>query len=1100
MPNYIEKMDITNASIAYGEGLDIEDVKAVDEDGIVVIYVTLNGKQEYLNSGVTTNGTNIVINANIKVDVFAPATEQEVKAKVENSEATNYENDGVATATVLYSAPSGVLTVEAISGYDDENSMITSVHQGTIEDEIEIFDEVKTAKMDIIVMNNNNNTVSEVSILGRIPFKGVKDLATGEDLGTTSDTTLAGALVQSSSNKEQFNIYYSVNPDATKTLDDPENEWKKDVEDYSKIKSFLIVPVDKDYTMQKAEVVKFSYEYIIPENLQHNESFYGTFMAYYVNNTEVAKIDEESQADKVGLTTGEGPEISLEFSSNKEQVKEYEEIKYTAVVKNVGTSKSDETKVTIPVPRYTEYVSSSSDNDKVRINVDGNNAIYNIGTLEAGEKVELVLIVKALALPIVDEETGNQVGTALDVKNKAVATANDLQKDLFSEEKVVQVKKAELTVTLNTPIDQMGLETAGTDEEEEFVYYRSNPYLFYGQVENLDNKPISNLKATVKVPEGFNVDKAYRIAYDTDGITIIEVNDGVNYDESSRVVTYNFSEIEASRAGNFVLQVSVGDLPDGKTKVNDTMVIEAKADNTDKYTSNEANITIGVPALEITQTTNTKNTYVKEGQTIEYVFNVKNVGCATATGVKLTDRIPEGLKVQSAVYTIAGNKSQTTSLNGKEVIINASIRPGEELNATVKAMAANLNGIQEKSVTNEGEVKADHITSSTTNAITHIVEADEQNSVLEEEDTSGATGTSRLEGSLAAKKSTEKRSESNVVKTYRITGNVWLDANRNGMRDNGEQAMRSDVSLVNIDTGSIVKKGSTTSSGDYTFTGVENGKYTVIFDYDTTMYTATLFKQDGVAQDVNSDAVTTQIEQDGRIRNAAITDTIEVNDLSISNIDLGLVNAQKFDLSVDKVITKITSQSNNATNTLNFENGSKLTQMPIAGKYVASTVVYIEYVITVKNEGDIAGYARKVVDYLPSGMQLNSSLSPDWYSGNDGNLYSSSLADVELQPGEARQLKLVLTRQMTVDNTDIVSNQAEIAEDYNIYGVSDINSTPMNKVQKENDLSKADAILTIRTGETLIYTSVIITSIILGAIIIAIAYAKIVIPKRKRGV
>ena len=41
--------------------------------------------------------------------------------------------------------------------------------------------------------------------------------------------------------------------------------------------------------------------------------------------------------------------------------------------------------------------------------------------------------------------------------------------------------------------------------------------------------------------------------------------------------------------------------------------------------------------------------------------------------------------------------------------------------------------------------------------------------------------------------------------------------------------------------------------------------------------------------------------------------------------------------------------------------------------------------------------------------------------------------------------------------------------------VSDINSTPMNRAQRENDLSKADAILTIKTGETLIYTSVIIT-------------------------
>ena len=42
-------------------------------------------------------------------------------------------------------------------------------------------------------MNNNGNTVSDLAILGRIPFKGNKDIATGDDLGTTKDTKLVGA-------------------------------------------------------------------------------------------------------------------------------------------------------------------------------------------------------------------------------------------------------------------------------------------------------------------------------------------------------------------------------------------------------------------------------------------------------------------------------------------------------------------------------------------------------------------------------------------------------------------------------------------------------------------------------------------------------------------------------------------------------------------------------------------------------------------------------------------------------------------------------------------------------------------------------------------
>ena len=89
---------------------------------------------------------------------------------------------------------------------------------------------------------------------------------------------------------------------------------------------------------------------------------------------------------------------------------------------------------------------------------------------------------------------------------------------------------------------------------------------------------------------------------------------------------------------------------------------------------------------------------------------------------------------------------------------------------------------------------------------------------------------------------------------------------------------------------------------------------------------------------------------------------------------------------------------------------------------------------------------------------------------------------------------------MTEENTGVVNNNAEIYEDFNIYGISDVNSTPANGVQSENDMSSADAILTIKTGESLIYVSVIITSAILGAIVIFISYNKIVVSKRKRGV
>ena len=90
---------------------------------------------------------------------------------------------------------------------------------------------------------------------------------------------------------------------------------------------------------------------------------------------------------------------------------------------------------------------------------------------------------------------------------------------------------------------------------------------------------------------------------------------------------------------------------------------------------------------------------------------------------------------------------------------------------------------------------------------------------------------------------------------------------------------------------------------------------------------------------------------------------------------------------------------------------------------------------------------------------------------------------------------------MNSENTSgIVNNQAELTKDYNIYGITDFNSSLGNRKQGENDLSNADALITINTGDTLIYISVIITSLIIGGTILFLTYTKLVVSKRKGGV
>ena len=309
------------------------------------------------------------------------------------------------------------------------------------------------------------------------------------------------------------------------------------------------------------------------------------------------------------------------------------------------------------------------------------------------------------------------------------------------------------------------------------------------------------------------------------------------------------------------------------------------------------------------------------------------------------------------------------------------------------------------------------------------------------------------------------------------------------------------ATLVNSETGYIKQTVTTNSNGEYTFTGVVNGNYIIIFDYDTVLYTVTTYQKENVTSNVNSDVITTKIEQDGVLRNGAVTGHIEVADGSISNIDIGLVEAMKFDLSLTKTITKMMVRNNQGTKITEFDNNTTA-KVEMASKYVAGSEIYIEYTFTVKNEGEIAGYAKKIVDYIPEDMNFNSAQTENaiWYTGSDGNLYTTSLAEIEIKPGESKQFKLVLSRTMTDENTGVVANTAEIAEDYNIYGVSDTDSTPVNKAQNEDDFGRANALLSIKTGEAYIYISVIITTMLLVSVAVFIVVLKIRTKLGKGGV
>ena len=1072
LPEYVTNTEITNASMVYGDGLEISNVELADKNGRDIIRINVNGQQVGLSSGIVTNGTNIVVNANIDIDQYAPAKKEEIKLNYYNEENTNYLEtaeanslgliSGVETKTIEYSAPVGVVSVNGISNYKGENSNIVSINQGTKKDKIEIYTTSKNAKMELIVMNNNQNPISDVSILGRIPFKGVKDIITGEEFGTTVDSKLLSHVIENANNNTKFNIYYSENGEATKDLNDASNGWNLNIENLDLVKSFLIVPQDENYVMDPTTILRFEYEYLIPENLEHNTDIYSTFVTYYTNNSEEGQNEEISAADIVYLTTGVGPQFNIETITDAQgAITEFEEFKITSKITNTGKDTAYDVKVQIPVPDKTSFVKATADENVVITN----NEFY-IEKIGVGQTLEFSINVKVNAY---NEEEANKVEVYSNVQ------AKDLAKTIESKKILVELKQAEMKAEIIS--DRNDFDEILTEETE--IELRL-------EVSNLRNVILNNVVATMDIDEAYEIERIYTEVVKNANIEEIDLD---CFDKASGKINWEIGTLEEYNTSTLKIKLKLKALEDGLTKKKIVNKFTVKADGTEEYTSPEEIIIVGGASLEVKQTTTTTDTYIKEGNKINYTFTVKNIGTVNAEGVKLVDKIPTGLTVTNMDYTVNGIKTNKTVSRQDEATVYASIAPGDTLTLNLTAIANNIEQADELSVTNSATVTGKNVDTVTSNSITHIIEASEPEPEYE---SSNATASS----------DSNSNTNTNLTKTYKISGVAWLDTNEDGLRDEAEERLSSiSAMLVDSDTGVIKSKLTTNSKGAYTFKNVENGNYLIIFDYDTSLYSVTGYQKEGVAANINSDVITTTIEQDGKQRTGAVTDVIVIDNGSVSNIDMGLVLADTFDLKLEKTISKLTVQNKTGTETIECNN-SQIAKTEIAAKHLAGSTVYIEYTIKVSNVGELAGYAKQIVDYLPENVVFNSGLkgNENWYSGLDGNLYTSSLADVNIGPGESKEIKLIITKQMTEENTGLISNTAEIYQDYNIYGVTDKNSKAANKIQNENDMSTADVYIGVKTGEVFIYISVIITSILLGGIVIFIAYNKLIYSKRKGGV
>ncbi len=1060
IPNYITDFEITNSAISYGDGLALSSVENEES-----VYIRIIGKQNILNPGEISNGTNIILNANIDVDKYTPSISDAFHVEVENSIGSVGESE----KEIKYSAPSGVVSINDISDYVDDG-FITSVREGKKEELISIAMPARTAQMGIVVMNNYMNEISDMTILGRIPFEGVRDPITGDDMGTNISTKMLSGIEQDSENDIKFKIYYSENGEADKAIGSEKNRWVEYPDSFDNIKSYLIVPEKEGIMIDSGKVFKFSYEFEIPENIPREKNIYGTYLVEYVNHSLSGNINEKSCPDIVGLTTGIGPELDLKISTDKEILSTGEDIKLNLKIENIGKENLNNVVSFITYDNALKY-------KNYEVVTGENIVVENVSEEKLKVTCPNVEIVKNLEINI-NFSTDENMDSEKNISISANAIADNIVGETSKIIENIAIKVAKLVA-----------KEEYYGEQEEYLY-EGKEYEFSVNVMNNTDSNLPNLMIDQKVPDGFEyvTSEFYYVDsdYDTKDVGKIE------YRENLGIIHVDLANMEKKK--NYILKfvLKTKEVSKQNTYITQEMWANIEVPGVQSIESNKIIVSIAREIVEINQVSQDSNDYVNLGDIVNYEFRIKNVGVVPTYNINFTDEIPDCMQIESLAYINDNNEIFSGDYYGNSIKLPVALEVGTEALIDIEAKAISTDGSLEKTVENKGNLTGKYESQSSNGVVKTLVAS--------EEDLDNEPGDIDSEG-------VDRRNLGNSSKgrTYNISGSIWLDKDENGKMDAGEKTDHNvgniEIYLLDADSLAIKKRQTVNNSNIYRFSSVENGNYIVVFEYDSKLYGITTYKKEGIDESVNSDAYTGNIDRDGKQINVAKTDRIEIDGNSVSNINLGLIHAMKFDLEIDMGIEKVTVQTSRGTNSTKY-NFTKFVKDEISSRQLNGAKVLVEYKINVKNNGDLKGYAKKVVDYVPEGMELNSSLDKNnaWFTSSDGNIYTSILENVELNPGETKEISLILTKEMSETNTGLMDNIVEIAEDYNIYGMTDIDSSPGNKAQKEDDMSQADVIILVKTGDAFMYTSLIITSVVLLSVAAFVVYSKTRIFNRKRGV
>ena len=312
MPEEIIDINIKDVTIDNNNVL-ITGYETYEENGILFIKINTQNESEETykiniicdiapNPGITT--------ANKPIELYA-INENAVDYYYKTQDTYDVDGDGniteqvsIRTRNINLVSPNSLLTSETASNFGQGEKIVIAPKI------VDIDKTQRTATVNIALNNNYNGNISEVKILGRVPYEGNKYVINGNDLGSEFSVTMQDTgLIIPEALQGKVTVYYSENGEASKDLTDESNGWMTNPSDFSKVKSYLIDL--GNYSLARGENHELSYDINIPEGLNYNEVSYSHHAVYFSLETPEGKFRTQTEPNKIGFMIAKQFDLEL---------------------------------------------------------------------------------------------------------------------------------------------------------------------------------------------------------------------------------------------------------------------------------------------------------------------------------------------------------------------------------------------------------------------------------------------------------------------------------------------------------------------------------------------------------------------------------------------------------------------------------------------------------------------------------------------------------------------------------------------------------------------------------------------------------------------